>query len=101
MGDPASDGLDTVLPNTLTDALTAIPNSVFEGVTVTTDTSTAGTILVTFTWAHNSGNIASLQWWSDARDQLTYNATCSGADGVVNFGGKELTSVTHGNKEES
>jgi len=99
--DPDTVGQDTILQNTLTDALTAIPNSVFEGVTVTTDTTTAGTILVTFTFTHNSGNIASLQWWNDARDQLTYNATCSGADGVVDFGGKELTSVVHGNKEES
>jgi len=92
---------DTDLESILSSSLQAIPNSVFEGVTVDVTINGAADIDVSFTFTHNSGNLATLEFVNLPADQLTRNNTCAGSDVVQDFDVIELTSADEGNKEES
>ena len=91
---------DSTRAQILTDAITAIPNSVFEGITVSVTTASAGNLAVDFTFTHNSGNIAGLTWHNLERQQQVYGGSCAAAETTVDFT-VTASSTTQGNKEES
>jgi len=91
---------DAARADILKNQLMAIPNSVFEDITVTVDSSTPGEVDITFTFTANSGNIASLEFFSEERDQLVYNGTCNGGETDKDFHWIQ-GAVAQGNKEES